>query len=179
MENLVYTGKECMEMENQAASLKNADRFQKDSQETLMEPGQEPRPYTFRKLNSADLFPMIQIISKIGIDELTQVFEGDYIKNLLETKESASENAGQEKNESYLLVGAGIALKVANKILEHIPSCEYEIYTLLASVSGMKVEEVRNLDLDIFMEMILEFIAKEEFASFFRVASRYISRLVN
>ncbi|GFI47803.1 hypothetical protein IMSAGC019_03129 [Lachnospiraceae bacterium] len=139
----------------------------------------ESKPYEFRKLNSTDLFPMVRIISKIGIDELTEVFEGGFIKKLLTTKENTQEDREGEKDEDYLLVGAGIALKAANKVLEHIPSCESEIYTLLANVSGMKVEAVKALPLDIFMEMIIDFATKEEFASFFRAASRYIKRLAN
>ena len=41
----------------------------------------------------------------------------------------------------------------------------------------MSVEEVQHLDIDVFMEMILDFIMKEEFKDFFKVASGYISRL--
>ena len=74
-------------------------------------------------------------------------------------------------------MGVKIALKVANKILERLPSCEQEIYSLLAGVSGMAVKEVKNLEINIFMEMILDFVTKEEFADFFRVASKYIKRL--
>ncbi len=135
------------------------------------------KPYTFRKLNSTDLFPMIKIISKIGIDELTQVFDGSLVKNLLKSSENSAADEAEKEGQSQFIVGVGIALKVANKILEHIPTCEQEIYNLLARVSGMGIEEVKNLDLNIFMEMILDFCMKDEFADFFKVASRYIRRL--
>jgi len=131
------------------------------------------KPYTFRKLNSTDLFPMIKLITQIGIDELTEVFEADTIKGIVESvtkKERAVE--GQE-----IIVGVGVALKIVNKIMEHIPLCETEIYTLLSRVSGMEVEEVRALDLDVFMEMLLDFVMKDEFKDFFKVASKYIKRL--
>lgn len=139
------------------------------------------KPYTFRKLNSTDLFLMIKIISKIGLDELTQVFEGDAIKALIaQAKQMKSsendEQTEQPKNQNFV-VGVGIALKLVNKILEHIPLCEQEIYTMLSMVSGMSVEEVQNLSIDVFMEMILDFIMKEEFKDFFKVASGYIGKL--
>lgn len=139
------------------------------------------KPYTFRRLNSTDLFPMIKIISKIGLDELTQVFDIGFINkitNSFKKAEEFSENTSAAEEESQFIVGIGIALRVANKILEHVPSCEKEIFALLANVSGMSVEAVKALDLDIFMEMILDFVMKEEFSSFFKVASKYI-RLEN
>lgn len=141
------------------------------------------KPYTLRKLNSTDLFPMIKIISKIGLDELTQVLEGNVIKDLFskakgedatkdETEDEATDESKEDKNQ--FIVGIGIALKLANKILEHIPSCEKEIYTLLSNVSGMTVEEVKELDLDVFLEMLMDFVMKDEFKSFFKVASKFI-----
>lgn len=143
------------------------------------------KPYTFRKLNSTDLFPMIKLITKIGIDELTEVFEGDTIKGIVERVTKKEENvAGEESDEGKesvagkeIIVGVGVALKLVNKIMEHIPLCENEIYTLLSRVSGMDIEQIKVLDLDVFMEMLLDFVMKDEFKDFFKVASKYIKRL--
>lgn len=139
------------------------------------------KPYTLRKLNSTDLFPTIKIISKIGLDELTQVFEGDVIKTLIAQTKAMNSSKDAEQSEqpkqSEYIIGVGVALKLANKIMEHIPLCEQEIYSLLSRVSNMSVEEVQNLDIDVFMEMIFDFIMKKEFKDFFKVASGYISRL--
>lgn len=150
------------------------------------------KPYTFRRLNSTDLFPMIKIIGKIGIDELTEVFDGNTIKKIIDgvtkkeknitDKETATDEevaANEEKNTvgKEILVGIGVSLKLVNKIMEHIPSCENEIYTLLSRVSGMSVEEIKGLDLSIFLEMLLDFIMKDEFMDFFGVALKYIKRL--
>lgn len=137
------------------------------------------KPYTFRKLNSTDLFPLIKIISKIGLDELTQVFEGDALKSLIAQGKQikGSNNTEQSPKVNLDIVGVGVALKLVNKILEHIPLCEQEVYTLLSRVSGMSVEEVKNLDMDVFMEMILDFVMKEEFRDFFKAASGCIKRL--
>ena len=134
------------------------------------------KPYTFRKLNSTDLFPMITIISKIGLDELTSVFEGDALKEVIKKfMPNKDENTDEEgKKGNQVLVGINVTLKIVNKILEHIPTCETEIYTLLANVSGMNIQAVKALDLDVFMEMLIDFVTKEEFKSFFKVASKYI-----
>ena len=147
------------------------------------EPEQEEvKPYTFRKLSSPDLFPMLKIISKIGIDELSTVFDGDLIKNLMnkareETDAAADTEQATEK--SQFVVGIGVAFKIANKILEHLPSCEGDIYSLLAGVSGKTVDEIKALDLDVFLEMIVDFICKDEFKNFFKVASKLHKRLAH
>lgn len=131
------------------------------------------RPYTFRRLNATDLFPMIKIISKIGLDELSQVFDGDSIKDLIGQTKNIKSGDAEEK--SYV-VGIGVAMKLVNKIIEHIPRCEQDIYSLLSRVSGMSVEEIQNLGVDVFMMMILDFVMKEEFKDFFKAASSCISR---
>lgn len=144
---------------------------------------EKEKQYQFRTLNSTDLFPMIKIISKIGIDELTQVFDGNLINGLINrAKDTTDEADGREGDagtgqKETIIVGIGIALKLANKILEHLPCCENEIYTLLANVSAMDIEAVKALPLNIFLEMLLDFIMKDEFKSFFLVASKYIGRL--
>lgn len=130
------------------------------------------KPYTLRRLNSTDLFPMIKLITKMGIDELTEVFEGDTIKKIIENATKKGKNVeGKE-----IIAGVGVALKLVNKIMENISFCENEIYTLLSRVSGMDIEQIKILDLDVFMEMILDFVMKDEFKDFFRVALMYIKR---
>lgn len=153
----------------------------------------EPKKYTLRKLGAPDLFPMIKIISKIGLDELTQVLDKDFMKGIMEqvqakpsvdensmdessTEESGTEASTDNSRDNVFIVGIGIAMKLATKILEHIPSCENDIYTLLGNVSGLGVDGVKALDLEIFLEMLIDFIMKDEFKSFFKVASKYIKQ---
>lgn len=122
--------------------------------------------YTFRKLTSQDIFPMVKIISKIGVNELSEVFDSNKIKEL------ADANRGQEN--ANFTVGVGVMLEIANKLLENLPKCEKEIYSLLASATDMKVDDIKNLDMDVFLEMVIEFVMKDEFKNFFKVASKYI-----
>ena len=146
---------------------------------------EETKPYVLRKLGAPDLFPMIKIISKIGIDELSTVLEGNFVQNIMDdvrskqaeqSEQNDAEQAEKKSGNELFQIGVGIALKIANKILERIPSCESEIYMLLGNVSGLGVEGVKALDLDVFLEMIIDFIMKDEFKSFFKVASKYIKQ---
>ncbi|NBJ93203.1 hypothetical protein [Parablautia muri] len=170
----------------------NVVAAQDEAEKEVQQIEERVKPYTFRKLNSTDLFPMIKLITKIGIDELTEVFEGDTIKKIIDgvtkkeknitgeesdVEKEATANGEKNAKGKEIIVGIGVALKLVNKIMEHIPSCENDIYTLLSRVSGMSIEEIKGLDLDVFMKMLLDFVTKEEFWDFFKVASEYIKRL--
>lgn len=183
MENNANFGTTNVGVVNPTSNTENTVNDGYMSSQTYSEAVEERvKPYTFRKLNSTDLFPMITIISKIGLDELTSVFEGDAMKEIInkfmpKKNEQADEQKDEEsKKGGQVLVGINVTLKIVNKILEHIPTCETEIYTLLANVSGMDIQAVKALDLDVFMEMLIDFVTKEEFKSFFKVASKYIKQ---
>lgn len=126
--------------------------------------------YEFRKLNTTDLFPMCNIISKIGIDNIASILD---INQLMDVIKMAKKKGNTSASQEYI-AGVGLILKLSQKIIEGLPKAEKEIYSLLASVSGVSVKEVKELEIDEFLEMVVEFIKKEEFKSFFKVASTLI-----
>lgn len=123
--------------------------------------------YTLRALCSKDVFLMSKIISKIGINEFTKAFEGDDIKTLVAS-------FGEDKNldDAATIVGVTVALDIANVILGNISSCEQEIYSLLSGLSGMIKKDIENLPMNVFFEMVIDVIKKDEFKDFFKVVSR-------
>lgn len=126
--------------------------------------------YTLRALAGKDVFPMVNIISKIGINEFTKAFESDEIKQLVAAVTSKEE----KDNDKLTLVGISVALDIANTILGHIGSCEREIYTFLSGLSGMKREELEELPINTFLGMIVDVFKKEEFRGFIGVVSKFI-----
>ena len=141
------------------------------SETTMMETKIEEvneKPYTFRKLQSKDVFLMSKIIGKIGVNEFTACFEKDGIKKMIASFTGETE----EEVDFASVVGISVILEVANVILGNLPKCEKEIFQMLASVSGMSVKEVEGLDMVVFMEMVIDFIKKEEFKDFIKVVSR-------
>jgi len=128
----------------------------------------EEKGYTLRALCSKDVFPMSKIISKVGINEFTKAFEGDDIKNLVESLQSEDGNL----DDAATIVGVSVALDIANTILGNLSSCEQDIYTLLSGLSGMTKKQIEELPLNTFLEMIVDVIKKDEFKGFFKVVSR-------
>lgn len=122
--------------------------------------------YTFRKLNSTDMFLMFKILGKIGISEFSACFEKDTVKQMIASvTESGKENANA-------IVGVSVILEVTNVIIGNLPKCEKEIYQMLSSTSNLSVDQVKELDLATFTAMVLDFIKKEEFKDFIKVVSR-------
>lgn len=123
----------------------------------------EMKPYTFRKLTASDIAPMCKIIGKIGINEFSKCFEAESVQKIIN---KATKNGVPD------IVGIQVILEIANVIISHIPDCEKEIFVMLSSVSGLEVEEIKNFDLAIFTQMIIDFVQKEEFKDFFGVVSK-------
>lgn len=130
------------------------------------------KPYTFRLLGAPDIFLMSKIISKIGIKEFKTCFEADGIKNLIQNAVvDKAQNGGNDTD--IIGVGAGVALELASVILTNLPKCEADIYQMLSQTSNLSVEEIKAPgNAVMFLEMVIDFIKKEEFRDFIKVVSK-------
>lgn len=116
-----------------------------------------------RKLKSDDIFPMIAILSKIGFKDLKELVTPDNVKEL----KALTTGDGDE-----LIIGASVMMDFVSIIMKNLPSCKKEIYTFLSGLSGMTTDEIGELDIAAFTEMIIDVFQKEEFKDFFKVVSR-------
>lgn len=122
--------------------------------------------YVFRPLDSRDLFLMFKIIGKIGINEFTACFDGQMMNKMLaKAKDSESDDA-------INMAGLGVMLDIVGVICANLPKCETEIYQMLSNTSNLSVEEVKTMGMVEFTEMVIDFIKKDEFKDFIKVASR-------
>ena len=137
------------------------------------------KPYTFRLLGAPDIFLMAKIIKQIGIKEFKACFKSDGIKSLVQNmimdeKAKGDDNKDGDDNDSnFISVGVGVALEIADVILGNLPKCENDIYQMLSQTSNLTVEEIKAPgNAVMFVEMVIDFIKKEEFRDFFGVVSR-------
>lgn len=129
------------------------------------------KPYKFRLLGAPDIFLMAKIIKKIGIKEFKACFESDGIKSLIQNAIMDAKNEGRDSD--IMSVGIGVALELADVILGNLPKCEDDIYQILSQTSNLSVEEIKAPgNAAMFLEMVIDFIKKEEFRDFIKVASR-------
>lgn len=145
--------------------------LEKDLQEVKTEETteMEVKPYTFRKLNSTDVFPMFKIIGLIGLNEFTACFEKDAVQKLVNSMIKREKVDGESLAN---IVGVTLTLDMVNIVISNLPKCESFIYQLLSQTSNLSVDEIKELDFAVFFEMVIDFVKKEEFKDFIKVVSK-------
>ena len=133
--------------------------------EQTTETAEEVKPYTLRKLETADVFPMFKLLNKIGFKEFK---DNEGLKKTLFMFMGGTVKGKVDVN----ALGMDIFFEVAGVICDAIPKAETEIYSLLASVAGVKVEDIKKQSPAVTFEMIVDFCKKEEFKDFFSVVSK-------
>lgn len=124
--------------------------------------------YTLRSLQGADIFPMSAIIKKIGVKEFKNAFQDEEIKGLVQS----INNGDMSKDAAANQAGMAVILNIADVVLGNLPRAEKDIYKFLASLSGMKPDEVAALPMATFTGMVIDVIQKDEFKDFIKVVSR-------
>ena len=128
------------------------------------------KAYELRRLTADDVFPMFQIISKIGIKEFKKCFESPEVMQMV--KGAASDNENQD--DVVKSVGMAVAIDLAGIIVSNLASCKNDIYQFLAQLSGMTTKEIAGLPMVTFFEMIIDVVKKDEFKDFFQVVAKLL-----
>lgn len=152
------------------------------------------KPYRLRRLATKDITPMAKIIGKIGIDQLISCYGDDDItelmiklKNRKKAVSRATEAAGEKilqmkedqeaassRDNSEFIVGVAVAVRVANQVMMNLDKCEKEVYGLLGSLSGMSADEVAELDLEVFIQMITDVVRENNVVNFIKAAIKFV-----
>ena len=135
------------------------------------------KPYTFRRFSSTDIFPMFRIIGKIGLKEFTAAIDKDVLNELVtkfiqDNKEEKEDGNIEINFADFAAGGASVILGIADVILSKLEYCEKDIYQLLSQTSNLSFDEVKALDGAVFLEMIIDFIMKDDFKDFIKVVSK-------
>lgn len=127
------------------------------------------KPYTLRNLTADDVFPMLQIINKIGFKE----FKGCFNSPDVQTAITKAMNGEQDK-EALVSIGVAVGIDIASVIIANVERCKPDLYKLLSGLSGMTTEDVGKLPMMTFFEMIVDIVKKDEFKDFFGVVSKLL-----
>lgn len=129
---------------------------------------EQPKKWQFRHLKSKDMFLMLPVIKKIGINNLRKMVDGDIIKGIIADKKAENYDSQVEA------ATFGAILEFAQVLVEGLDGCEDQLFRLLANTSNLTVEEIGELDFDELPLMIIDFVKKDEFKGFLKVAQSYI-----
>lgn len=135
------------------------------------------RNYELRSLCADDIFPMLKIVSKIGIENIAECFDAKEMSEVLETVKTAheadetEEASGAKEDLVATQIGIKVIMKLAGLLMKNLGNIRSDLYKFLAGVSGMSEHEIASLPLGTFAQMIIDIFKKEEFGDFFTVVS--------
>lgn len=115
--------------------------------------------YQLRPLKDKDLFPMLNILKKVGIKDLKSAFVQDTSGNMKSIKD----------------IGIMTAFDLVDILLGNLQNIEDEVYALWSDISGMAVDEMKEQEFGTLPLMIADTFAQAGNNSFFRVLSRFLS----
>lgn len=127
------------------------------------------KAFELRQLTADDIFPMFQIISKIGVREFKSCFESEEVRKAIMDMAS-----GAKDQVNVSAVGLTVAVDIAGVIISNLYKCKDDIYQLLSQLSGMKTKEIASLPMTTFLEMIVAVVKKEEFKDFFQGVTKLL-----
>lgn len=144
--------------------------------------------YKVRALNAEDIFPAVNIISKIGISQFKKAFEGANLKALIsnakekmsesseETIDSKSEESSvSQNNEAYVAeVGMFLAFDIAEIILKNFENCKEEIFKFLSSLTSIEVENLKAAPPADVANMLIDIFEQKEFKDFLKVVLKFV-----
>ena len=128
------------------------------------------KKYTLRKLEAKDIAPMTSILSKIGLKEVKNCFSPDDMKAIA---------GGEGGIEAVGAVGVSVAFEIAGVILGNYERCQNDVFSFLASLSGMDIKQIESLPLGTFTEMVFDVVKKEEFKDFMKVVSKLFKQVTS
>ncbi len=110
--------------------------------------------FTLRPLKTSDIFSLVKIISKFGVNEIRNCIKVHGFKDV----------AGKE---NYRAAGIAVAFEIFEIAAQKLPDCEREICAFLGSLSGKTAEEIEEQSPVITLRMIKAAAEKDEFSDFF------------
>ena len=113
------------------------------------------RPYTLRRLKDKDLWPILDIIGKVFPGDLSSMF-GQIM-------------TGGKDLEA---VGAEVVMKLVMAVIRNMDKVEEEVYTLLADVSGIPADEIKEMAFGTTPMMLWDIVKNEKNADFFVAVSK-------
>lgn len=115
------------------------------------------KPYTLRKLKDGDLFPLLGLFRKLGLKEFKDTI-------------TAAANGGNVQE-----IGISALLNVGDVVISHLEGEAGEaVYTFYSSLSGIPVEEMKEMEFGTLPMMIYDSFNEVKNTSFFKVLAKLL-----
>lgn len=169
------------ESENKVEGVENAESLEEtESKKKFLEVLAEQKEvlgisYELRNLKDKDLFPLLKILKKVGIKD----FKNAFTQNESDQKSPKGQKVSEEqsiKSAETIIKNAGIsvAFDLADILICNMGNVEGEVYDLWSDISGIPVDEMKELEFGTLPLMIAETFLQVRNYSFFKVLSKFL-----
>ena len=116
------------------------------------------RGYTLRKLKDGDLMPLLRILRNLGLKEFKEVV-------LMAAN-------GKDVQE----IGVSVLINIADKVIDNLDNqgVSEEIYSFYSGLSGLPVEEIKEMEFGTLPLMIYDSFSEVKNTSFFKVLAKFL-----
>ena len=126
-----------------------------------------------RNLQATDIFLIVKILNKIGYEKIRKEINVDEIMSV--RKKLSTTDDEKKKTSLIAEYGVNVVMSVLGILLENLPLIEQDLYNFVGSVAGIKAKDVAKMDINKFVDLLIEIVNKEEFKDFFKRASKLIN----
>lgn len=119
------------------------------------------KKYKIRTLMGKDIFKISKFIKKLGINKLQAIFSDN------ELSKSINNIVSHGENQDIAEVGKIVSVFVST-VIDGLCDVEEELNELLESVSNLSKEEISELPLEEYVNMIKDLFMQKTFIDFFK-----------
>ena len=126
--------------------------------------------FEIRELQARDVAPMARIMGKVGIKQIANALSPASLKAVVDINGTDVED-GEERERVMTRteeIGMGIMLEIASVLCENFDKAEKDLFRFLASMAGMKEQEVAKLSLADTLDLIAAVFTSDGFSDFFK-----------
>lgn len=137
------------------------------------------RPYSLRKLADADLFPLLQLLRKLGFKDIknavTKAIEESKNKNIFNPNDYETEeekvNALKKMQDTASIE---VLLDMADLLISKIDTHSDDIYAFFSNLAGESVEEIKKKEFGTLPLIIYDSFLEVKNTAFFKVLSKLL-----
>lgn len=116
--------------------------------------------YEVKKITAKHIRPMTQLIKAFGVKEFKKAFMNDDITKL------AQGGANEE------FIGFTIALTIFELVINNYENCEAEFFAFLESVTNLDTNQLEEIPLGDFANLLVDIFTAKDFSDFFSGVSK-------
>ena len=156
-------------MSKQISEAQNEEVVEIATEETV------ERPYKLRKLMDADLFPLLQLLRKLGVKDIkNSITEARGKKAFDEQDYETEEERAVALRKMQEAAGIDLILDMADMLIMKIDTHSEDIYGFFSTLAGVPADEIKAMEFGTLPLMIYDAFSEVKNTAFFKVLTKLL-----